>query len=155
MSHSSARPRGARIRRLGAAVATLAVATGLTFGPVPASAADAILTQGSTGEAVRQLQQRLIDVGFPIRGGADGVYGGATTDAVRDFQEAQGYKVTGSTNPATLKALGLTGLTATASTASGSSGSAAASTASTASSGSLENLGRGSAARRYGWCSSA
>ena len=66
------------------------------------------------------------------------------TDAVRDFQEAQGYKVTGSTNPATLKALGLTGLTATASTASGSSGAAAAPAASTASSGSLENLGRGS-----------
>ena len=144
MSNSSARPRGARIRKLGAALATLAVVAGLTFGSVPASAADAILTQGSSGEAVRQLQQRLIDVGFPIRGGADGVYGAQTTDAVRDFQEAQGYKVTGSTNPATLKALGLTGLTATASTASGSSGAAAAPSASAASSGSLENLGRGS-----------
>ena len=88
-----------------------------------------------------KLQQRLIDVGFPIRGGADGVFGAATADAVRDFQEAQGYKVTGSTNPATLKALGLTGLTASTTTGgSGSTGSASTAP----SSGSLESLGRGS-----------
>ncbi|CAN5845320.1 hypothetical protein BH18ACT2_BH18ACT2_07200 [soil metagenome] len=73
-----------------------------------------ILGPGSTGEAVRQLQQRLIDLGWPIRGGADGVYGGETADAVRDFQRAQGYKVTGMTNPATMKALGLTGAVPTA-----------------------------------------
>ena len=112
MSNSSTRPRGTRTRKIGAVVATLAVVAGLTFGGVASSASDGTYGRGSTGEPVRQLQQRLIEVGFPIRGGADGVFGAQTEDAIRDFQEAQGYKVTGRTNPATLKALGLTNLAA-------------------------------------------
>ena len=83
----------------------------------PAAGPDDILGPGSTGEAVRQLQQRLMDVGWPIRTGASGVYDDETADAVRDFQRAQGYKVTGMTNPATMKALGLTGATTGAATA--------------------------------------
>jgi peptidoglycan hydrolase-like protein with peptidoglycan-binding domain len=141
MSNSSARPRGARTRKIGAVVATLAVVAGLSFGGIAASASDGTYGRGSSGEAVRQVQQRLIDVGFPIRGGADGVFGAETEDAIRDFQEAQGYKVTGRTNPATLKALGLTNLAAP----SGGGGSTApAAPASTGSAGSLEGLGRGS-----------
>ena len=141
MSNSSARPRGARTRKIGAVVATLAVITGLSFGGVAASASDGTYGRGSTGEAVRQVQQRLIEVGFPIPGGADGVFGAQTEDAIRDFQEAQGYKVTGRTNPATLKALGLTNLAAPSA---GGASSAPAAPASTGSAGSLEGLGRGS-----------
>ncbi|MGI9053597.1 MAG: peptidoglycan-binding protein [Ilumatobacteraceae bacterium] len=82
----------------------------------PAAPGD-ILGPGSTGQSVRQLQQRLISAGFPIRGGADGVFGAHTAAALRAFQRAQGYKITGMTNPATMKALGLTGATASARTA--------------------------------------
>ena len=38
---------------------------------------------------------------------------GSTEDAIRDFQAAQGYKVTGRTNRATIKALGLLGAATT------------------------------------------
>ena len=38
MSNSSARPQGARTRKIGAVVATLAVIAGLSFGGVAASA---------------------------------------------------------------------------------------------------------------------
>ena len=38
------------------------------------------------GDAVRKVQQALIDLGFSIAGGADGVFGQQTGDAVTQFK---------------------------------------------------------------------
>ena len=38
------------------------------------------------GDAVRKVQQALIDLGFSIPGGADGVFGSDTGDAVTQFK---------------------------------------------------------------------
>ncbi len=44
-----------------------------------------VLSNGSTGDAVKRLQQRLIDLGW-LTGSADGDYGDATAQAVAAFQ---------------------------------------------------------------------
>ena len=64
------------------------------------------LAQGATGDAVRQLQQNLINRGIAVAGGADGVYGAGTTAAVKQFQRQLGYYPSGSVNAATAAALG-------------------------------------------------
>ena len=53
-----------------------------------------MLEVGSKGDAVRQLQQALIDQGF-LEGGADGVYGNGTASGVSKFQESAGLEATG------------------------------------------------------------
>ena len=45
---------------------------------------------GSRGEAVKTLQQTLINAGFTVVGGADGIFGVLTANAVRSFQNANG-----------------------------------------------------------------
>jgi peptidoglycan hydrolase-like protein with peptidoglycan-binding domain len=64
------------------------------------------LTQGNKGDAVKLLQQKLIGAGINVPGGADGVFGAATTAALKQFQTAKGYLATGSVNEATAAALG-------------------------------------------------
>jgi peptidoglycan hydrolase-like protein with peptidoglycan-binding domain len=64
------------------------------------------LKQGSNGDAVRQLQQRLIDLGIAVSGGADGAFGPGTAAAVKQFQASKGYAKTGAVNAATAAALG-------------------------------------------------
>ena len=49
------------------------------------------LSNGSTGEEVRELQQALIELGF-LSGTADGIFGNKTENAVRKFQKK--YKLT-------------------------------------------------------------
>jgi len=63
------------------------------------------LRPGALGEAVATLQQRLLDLGVRVRGGADGVFGPATADAVRSFQEQRGLAVDGIVDDATADAL--------------------------------------------------
>ena len=53
------------------------------------------LAPGATGNAVQQLQQRLLAAGIRVPGGADGVYGPATAKAVRSFQVARQLPATG------------------------------------------------------------
>ena len=60
------------------------------------------LAAGSTGDAVRQLQQRLIDRGIAVAGGADGVFGPGTTAAVKEYQRQLGYYPSGTVNAAGL-----------------------------------------------------
>lgn len=49
-----------------------------------------LLRPGSRGEAVRKMQQALLDLGYPLpRFGADGDYGSETAGAVRRFQTDQ------------------------------------------------------------------
>jgi hypothetical protein len=51
------------------------------------------LQHGSVGEAVRKVQQALIDAGFPLpKFGADSNYGTETEDAVKAFQRAVGLE---------------------------------------------------------------
>ena len=52
------------------------------------------LEVGSKGDAVKLMQQELINQGF-LSGGADGAYGKGTAGAVSKFQESVGLKATG------------------------------------------------------------
>ena len=54
-----------------------------------------------------QVQQALINFGFPIASGADGVFGASTERALKAFQKANGLGVSGRTYPATLRVLGV------------------------------------------------
>jgi peptidoglycan hydrolase-like protein with peptidoglycan-binding domain len=97
------------------AVATLTL--GLTLAPLlpagsvsarPATTVSVVgLTSGARGDAVRVLQQALINSGVTVVGGADGVFGAATAAAVSAFQQAKGLSVTGAVDDATASALGL------------------------------------------------
>lgn len=52
------------------------------------------LSVGSEGDAVVQLQEYLIALGY-LTGGADGIYGNGTADAVKKFQKNMGVEETG------------------------------------------------------------
>jgi putative chitinase len=89
-----------------------------------------ILKQGSSGPDVRDLQQKLKDLGFDPNG-VDGNFGPGTKAAVIAFQQSKGLQADGMAGPATLAAL----QAATAGTTSGGgavSGSAAGVAASSA-----------------------
>jgi peptidoglycan hydrolase-like protein with peptidoglycan-binding domain len=64
------------------------------------------LTQGTRSDAVRKLQQTLIDQGIAVTGGADGIFGAGTSAALKQFQTAKGIAVTGVVDAATAAALG-------------------------------------------------
>jgi peptidoglycan hydrolase-like protein with peptidoglycan-binding domain len=64
------------------------------------------LTQGNRGDAVKSLQQKLVNAGITLGGGVDGIFGPGTTEAVKDFQTKKGYSATGVVNAATAAALG-------------------------------------------------
>ena len=66
----------------------------------------ATFRQGSTGTAVRTIQTKLKNWGY-YDGAVDGIYGSATTEAVKYFQKTNGLTVDGIVGPATLKALGM------------------------------------------------
>jgi hypothetical protein len=70
--------------------------------------ANVVLVYGNQGEAVRALQQAMTDTGiYGVRGiGVDGIFGGQTLTAVRNFQSAKGLAVDGIAGPATRTALG-------------------------------------------------
>ncbi|MBR6571870.1 MAG: spore cortex-lytic enzyme [Clostridia bacterium] len=67
----------------------------------------ATVAWGSRGDQVRQVQQKLIQYGY-LDGGADGVFGKKTYDAVVWFQRKNGLSVDGVVGPSTAAALGLT-----------------------------------------------
>ena len=62
------------------------------------------LKKGMTGEAVRQLQERLIKLGY-LTGIADGIYGTDTAEAVYNFQKRSGLVRDGVAGAKTLAAL--------------------------------------------------
>jgi peptidoglycan hydrolase-like protein with peptidoglycan-binding domain len=68
------------------AVTVEATATSMTFETLPA--------RGQSGEFVRALQNALIANGTEVKGGADGVFGVATTVAITNFQIARGLNQT-------------------------------------------------------------
>lgn len=67
-----------------------------------------VLKQGSSGPEVRDLQQKLKDLGFDPNG-VDGNFGPGTTAAVIAFQQSKGLQADGKAGPATLAALELGG----------------------------------------------
>lgn len=61
---------------------------------------------GSRGEVVKQIQRALLRAGFSIgTGGADGIYGVVTAEAVRAYQKSNGLTADGIVGPATLSKL--------------------------------------------------
>jgi len=72
------------------------------------AAARPTLRRGATGQAVREVQQRLKDWGY-YGGAVDGQFGPQTEKAVRDFQSRNGLTVDGVVGPATWAALGYSG----------------------------------------------
>lgn len=65
------------------------------------------LAIGSTGPQVERVQRILIGAGFTVVGGADGVYGALTANAVRSFQNANGLPLSGSVDATTADTLAL------------------------------------------------
>src|SRR5467141_396346 len=64
------------------------------------------MRQGSAGQQVAELQQKLKDLGFDPNG-VDGNFGPGTKAAVTAFQQSKGLQADGIAGPATLAALGL------------------------------------------------
>lgn len=78
--------------------------TGVQSLVTPAMAA--VYQQGSRGEQVRQIQDKLLRWGY-FEGPVDGVFGSKTAQAVKYFQKRNGLTPDGVAGPATLKALGM------------------------------------------------
>jgi len=70
------------------------------------SAQAIVLRKGSNGQDVKNVQQKLHDLGY-YWGAIDGIYGSQTETSVRYFQKAYGLTVDGVVGPQTLNALGL------------------------------------------------
>jgi peptidoglycan hydrolase-like protein with peptidoglycan-binding domain len=76
----------------------------------PTTAAPApvlVVAAGQRGESVKRLQRALIAAGVTVRGGADGVFGAATTNAVAAYQRAVSIAATGQVDTLTAQFLGL------------------------------------------------
>ena len=66
----------------------------------------ALLRPGARGPAVRAIQQFLFGAGYDLgRWGADGAWGKVTTQAIKDWQGANGLSADGVIGPATLGAM--------------------------------------------------
>ena len=77
--------------------------------PVPGSpiTIDSLPVRGQKSENVRTLQNALINAGIEVKGGADGVFGVATSVSIGKFQSANGLNVTTALDAPTAAALGL------------------------------------------------
>lgn len=65
-----------------------------------------VLRKGSTGQEVKSLQKKLLQIGYYLGSyGADGDYGDATVIAVRKFQKDNSLTVDGEAGPNTLAAV--------------------------------------------------
>ena len=89
-----------------------------TATPAPTSSS---LKTGSTGTSVRQLQQRLKDLGY-YSGSVDGKFGSGTASAVTAFQSANGLTADGVAGTRTLNKLYSDNAVSASSSGSGSSG---------------------------------
>ena len=67
----------------------------------------ALPVRGNRGDTVRTLQNALIGAGIEVKGGADGVFGGATFVALQRYQTANALTVTGTLTTQTAVKLGL------------------------------------------------
>lgn len=68
----------------------------------------ATIRQGSKGAQVKELQELLLSLEYDVgKTGADGIFGKATLEAVKNFQEDKKLKVDGIVGKATWAALGI------------------------------------------------
>ena len=74
----------------------------LDLGPAPDFPA-----RGDRGDDVAAVQQALIATGISVRGGADGIFGPVTSEAVARFQDREGLSVSGLLDARTAIALGI------------------------------------------------
>ena len=104
-----------------ALVLSLSIVTILSFAVVqtPSVAESATLKQGSRGDLVKNVQQKLIRWGY-LKGTADGIFGAKTKSAVIAFQKKNGLTADGVIGTRTAQALGisLSSSTSTSSTTS-------------------------------------
>jgi peptidoglycan hydrolase-like protein with peptidoglycan-binding domain len=99
------------------AVALALIAPVATPAPAPATVSVASTTtlidpsalpvRGNRGDNVRALQTALINAGIEVKGGADGVFGGATFVALQKYQTSNSLTVTGTLTTQTAVKLGL------------------------------------------------
>lgn len=65
-----------------------------------------MLQSGSSGDEVKKLQQALVDAGYNVgSSGVDGIYGSATAEAVKNYQQDKGLDVDGIAGDQTLGSL--------------------------------------------------
>ena len=92
------------------AIAVLLGISGFTIYKVESdnarSVAVAVISQGSRGETVKLIQQKLKRWGY-YNGAIDGIYGSATKKAVKNFQSKNGLTADGIVGNKTLAALGI------------------------------------------------
>ncbi len=94
------------------AAATPVVAAPAAAAPAAASSAtqlsvDGLPSRGQSGDAVRLVQQTLLNNGIEVKGGADGVFGVATAIALGNFQASRGLHTSQMLDFPTAQALGL------------------------------------------------
>ena len=93
-------------------IALLLIAVAMVFsvnmaaGYTPQSAYAAVIKQGSKGETVKTIQQKLKNWGY-YTGAVDGIFGAKTTAAVKSFQKKNKLTVDGIVGAKTLAALGI------------------------------------------------
>jgi len=68
---------------------------------------DTLPTRGQRSDAVRLVQQKLIDNSIEVKGGVDAIFGVATSIAIASFQTSRGLKVTSAIDIYTAIALGV------------------------------------------------
>jgi len=94
----------AKVMGLGSGSGSITPGTGETASGYP--------VYGERGARVVALQRALGNRGVSFAGGADGVFGSATTGAVVRFQQAKGIRASGRVDQATANALGLSAMQA-------------------------------------------
>ena len=105
--------------------------------PVISVSGRSMVYNGCSGGDVKALQQLLNRLGYGLA--EDGIFGGGTDAAVRDFQAKNGLDVDGYVGPASWKVLGEKGNAGASTGSTGSSGSSTGSSANSGSSGSSSN----------------
>lgn len=73
-----------------------------TATPTPAPSAVPVLKIGQKSEQVKQMQERLVQLGY-LTGSADGDFGSGTKQAVKDFQSVNGLQADGIAGQQTLE----------------------------------------------------
>ncbi len=68
---------------------------------------DTLPTRGQRSDAVRLVQQKLVDNSIEVKGGVDAIFGVATSIAIASFQTSRGLKVTSAIDLPTAIALGV------------------------------------------------
>ncbi|MFM7828837.1 MAG: peptidoglycan-binding protein, partial [Actinomycetota bacterium] len=90
------------------AAAPVAATTAPTNTPIDGMLTiDSLPARGQKSDAVRLVQEKLIANSIEVKGGADGIFGVATTVSLTNFQKARGLNATGAVDLPTAVALGV------------------------------------------------